>query len=154
MSRRSESPPPTRSPLGRRPRGTGKLVLRAKEGPYRVGADGRPLWKFLYRLGPRSRVIAARDWRGADQQAATVHAEWGAEARSPRPDPRAGRSINELCDAFLASRGNPNSRTRPSTVAGYARTLSREVRPTLGHLLVSEVTPADVTEWQRRHDGG
>lgn len=154
MSRRAESPPPTKSPLGRRHRGTGKLVLRPKDGPYGHDTAGHPLWKFLFRLGSRSRVIAAHDWREADQQAGTVFAEWGAERDAPRPQPGAGRTVDDLCDAFLASRGGVNSRTRPSTVAGYAQMLQREVRPSLGHLGVGAVTPSDVTDWQRRHDGG
>lgn len=153
MARSTEQPPPIRSPLGRRKNGSGKLVLRLRAGMYRRDAGGQPLWRFLFRYRGRCRVIAARDWGEAHVEAAKVQATWDAEKPGSDP-PGAGHTVNDLCDAFLASRGGPNSRTRPSTVEGYRRALERLVRPRLGHRLVMEVTPGDVTEWQRHNDRG
>lgn len=139
--------------MGRRRPGTGKLTCKTRRGPCGLDPQGRPLWRFLYRLGRRSRVLAAIDWRDAERQAETLRAEMGLQAADKPPQPSAG-TVDQLCDAFLASRGGANSRTRPATVEGYARALNRLVRPSLGSLRVVEVTPADVTDWQRRHAHG
>lgn len=156
MARRLDAPPPIHSPFGRRPPGMGKLLLRIKDGPYRRDTSGRALWKFRLRLGKQSRVIAARDWTDAHNEASKVLAEWAIGEVLPSsttPAPQS-RTVNDLCDAFLASRGGPNSRTRASTVASYRHELKRLVRPLLGDRLVADVIPADVTEWQRQHPTG
>lgn len=153
MSRRDVRPAAT-SPLGRRRPGTGKLVFRPKTGAYGRDHEGRTLWRFQYRLARRSRVIAAVDWRDADRQADVLFTELFGQARGDTTRAVASRTVNELCDAFLASRGGTNSRTRPSTVDGYGRALDRTVRPFLGTMAAAAVSPADITEWQRHHPRG
>jgi integrase len=67
----------------------------------------RRRWRVSPRLGHRSRIIAARDWGNAHAEATKIQAEWLTE--SPRVSvqalsSQAGRTVNDLCNAFGAQR--------------------------------------------------
>ena len=165
------TPPPTKSPLARRERGTGKLAcwpyaskadkLAGVVTPYAFDENGRPLWKFVLRHERTSVVIPARDWPHAHNESLKRLGRW--DHITAAKAERAARKVakrkatpsvaalkwSDVTQQWLASlrqRGKP----RPSTIMGYTNEIERHLDPFFvnrhGDPLVTAVTPQLITE--------
>lgn len=147
------TPPPKRSPAGKRRKSRLRLCLHVKRGgdgkaePEEMH-DGTPLWRFVVRGHlrngtPKTKTFAAPDWREAEIVASKNADEW---ARVLPPAP-VTHTMNELADLYLTIKKSKGSTMRTSTVLDYERRIDRLIRPLLGSTLVDEVTPDLITRW-------
>lgn len=163
--------PPTKSPLARRERGTGKLAcwpyaskadkLAGVATPYAFDEKGRPLWKFVLRHERTSVVIPARDWPHAHNESLKRLGRWdqitAAKAeravrkvakREATPSVAALKwsDVTQQWLASLRQRGKP----RPSPIMGYTNEIERHLDPFFvnrhGDPLLTALTPQLITE--------
>lgn len=153
MTPKRYTPPPKRSPAGKRRKSRLRICLHVKRGtdgnaePEEMDGD-TPLWRFVVRGHlpdgtPKTKTFAAPDWREAEITAAKVADEW---ARTPPPAP-VTHTVNDLADLYLAIKKSKNSTMRTSTVLEYERRIDRFIRPMLGATPVDEVTADVITKW-------
>jgi integrase len=153
MTAKRFTPPPKRSPAGKRRKSRLRICLHVKRdanGKSEPEAllDGTPLWRFVVRGHlpdgtPKTKTFAAPDWREAEIAASKIADEW---ARLPQPAP-ARHTVNDLADLYLAIKKSKGSTMRTSTVLDYERRIDRDIRPMLGNERVEDLTPALITEW-------
>lgn len=109
---------------------------------YRPGISGRGTAKRRVVLGQPPLVTPEK----ARQLAKDILAEArvGADPASNRADERAGITISELADAFMAEHVEP--RRKSGTASDYKSILDRLVKPALGSTKAAKVTRADVAK--------
>lgn len=107
---------------------------------YRPGISGRGTDKRRVVLGQPPLVTPEK----ARQLAKDILAEArvGADPASKRAEERAGISVSELADAFMAQHVEP--RRKSGTASDYKSILDRLVKPALGSTKAAKVTRADV----------
>jgi integrase len=153
MTPKRYTPPPKRSPAGKRRKSRLRICLHVKRGgdgnavPEEL-LDGAPLWRFVVRGRlpdgtPKTKTFAAPDWREAEIAAARIADGW---ARVLLPAP-VTHTMNDLADLYLTIKKSKGSTMRTSTVLDYERRIGRFIRPMLGPVPVEEVTPDLITKW-------
>lgn len=109
---------------------------------YRPGISGRGTAKRRIVLGSPPLVTPEK----ARQLAKDIlsEARVGADPASKRAEERAGITVTELADAFMAEHVEP--RRKSSTADDYKSILDRLVKPALGSTKAAKVTRADIAK--------
>lgn len=109
---------------------------------FRPGISGRGTSKRRVALGQPPLVTPEKARQLAKDILATARV--GADPASQRADERAGITVAELADAYMAEHVEP--RRKGSTAGDYKSILDRLVKPSLGSTKAAKVTRADVAK--------
>lgn len=113
---------------------------------YRPGAGGRAVAKKRLKLGSPS-TMSPEEARAAAQRT-LARVTLGGDPAAARSEERSADTVAEIADRFLEV--HVATKRKPRTFAEYSAVVERYVKPALGSMRGSLVTPADVARMQAR----